>query len=307
MEAVAKLRRARLVPAALLVLIAMLVAGPGAASAAVTLGPTDTAAPPDGLTGCGLDACTFVNAAGPGSTFAAPFDGVLVRWRIQTATVVSQWQLRVVREVTPGFWTANGTGPLETAAPGAERTFEARLPIAAGELVAVNGPGPSASGPLGYRSVAGGTNRRWNPPLADGSAPRASNAAGAGFIGLYNADLEPDADGDGYGDETQDCDPANAAKTTDCAPPDAQIVKGPKPKTKKKRATFEFTGSDGRAVAGFECSLDGAAFASCSPPLTVKVKKGKHSFSVRAIDASGNVDASPATYAWKVKKKRKKK
>jgi hypothetical protein len=93
---------------------------------------------------------------------------------------------------------------------------------------------------------------------------------------------------------------------SDTTPPDTAITKGPKDKTKKKRATFEFSGTDARAVAGFECSLDGAVFAACSTPLTVKVKKGKHTFEVRATDAAGNVDGSPATDGWKVKKKKKK-
>jgi hypothetical protein len=39
----------------------------------------------------------------------------------------------------------------------------------------------------------------------------------------------------------------------------------------------------------------------------VKVKKGRHTFSVRATDQDGNVDGSPATDNWKVKKKKKKK
>jgi hypothetical protein len=93
----------------------------------------------------------------------------------------------------------------------------------------------------------------------------------------------------------------------DTSPPDTTIAKGPKAKTKKKTATFEFTGADARAIAGFECSLDGAAFASCTSPHTVKVKKGKHTLSVRAVDTAGNVDASPATGSWKVKRKKKKK
>ena len=87
--------------------------------------------------------------------------------------------------------------------------------------------------------------------------------------------------------------------------PETTITKGPKAKSKKKKATFEFTGTDARAVASFECSLNGAPFTSCTSPLSVKGKKGKNAFSVRTKDAAGNVDATPATFDWKVKKKKK--
>jgi hypothetical protein len=88
----------------------------------------------------------------------------------------------------------------------------------------------------------------------------------------------------------------------DSSAPNTTITKGPKNKTKKKKATFEFTGIDARAIAGFQCKLDAGAFAPCTSPHTVKVKKGKHTFQVQAIDQAGNV-GSPATDTWKRKKK----
>jgi hypothetical protein len=91
----------------------------------------------------------------------------------------------------------------------------------------------------------------------------------------------------------------------DTTSPSAVITKGPKDKTRKKTATFEFTGTDTRAIASFQCKLDAGAFAPCTSPHTVKVKKGKHTFEVQAVDQAGNVGA-PATDTWKVKKKRKK-
>ena len=86
--------------------------------------------------------------------------------------------------------------------------------------------------------------------------------------------------------------------------PDTTIEKGPKGRTKAKRARFEF--SSFTAGATFECALDGATFAPCSSPHTVKVAKGKHRFQVRAV-ASGLTDGTPASYRWTVKKKKKKK
>jgi hypothetical protein len=72
-----------------------------------------------------------------------------------------------------------------------------------------------------------------------------------------------------------------------------------------KTATFEFSSTE--ASSHFECALDGGKFAACtSPDKLTKLKKGKHTFSVRAIDAAGNVDGSPATQDFKVKKKKKK-
>ena len=82
------------------------------------------------------------------------------------------------------------------------------------------------------------------------------------------------------------------------------IVTGPKAKTFKKKATFTF--SSPLAGASFECSLDGKAFTACASPAKYKRQKlGKHTFAVRATSA-GTSDTTPATYTWKVKKKRKK-
>jgi hypothetical protein len=51
--------------------------------------------------------------------------------------------------------------------------------------------------------------------------------------------------------------------------------------------------------ASFVCSLDGAAYAPCSSPASyMGLSPGWHSFSVRAIDTSGNVDPTPATSHW---------
>jgi hypothetical protein len=100
--------------------------------------------------------------------------------------------------------------------------------------------------------------------------------------------------------------PPSEPQPVDSVAPTTTITRGPKDKTKKKTATFEFTGTDARAIASFQCKLDSAAFAPCTSPHAVKVKKGKHTFQVQAIDQAGNV-GTPATDTWKVKKKKKKK
>lgn len=90
----------------------------------------------------------------------------------------------------------------------------------------------------------------------------------------------------------------------DTAAPDTAITAAPEKKVRRKRATFAFSSNEGGV--GFECSLNGAAFSPCASPITVRGEKGRNTFAARARDAAGNLDASPATYSWKVKKKRRK-
>jgi hypothetical protein len=92
--------------------------------------------------------------------------------------------------------------------------------------------------------------------------------------------------------------------TTITTKPKAKI----KTKKKKAKAAISFSSEAG---ATFECQLDKAAFASCASPFSVSAKakkrKGaKHTISIRATDAAGNVGA-PATAAFKVVRKAKKK
>ena len=73
--------------------------------------------------------------------------------------------------------------------------------------------------------------------------------------------------------------------------------------TTKKKAKVNFTFSSDAPGATFECRLDKGAFAPCTSPKAYKVKPGNHTFSVEAVGAGGT-DASPATFSFKVKKKK---
>ena len=65
-----------------------------------------------------------------------------------------------------------------------------------------------------------------------------------------------------------------------------------------------FTGSDNlTAPSGlaFEGKLDGAAYTAVTSPVNLSgLAEGAHTFTVRAKDAAGNVDATPATVTWVV-------
>jgi hypothetical protein len=81
--------------------------------------------------------------------------------------------------------------------------------------------------------------------------------------------------------------------------PNTQITKAPKRKTEKTTAKFKFKSSEQGST--FECKLDGKSYKACTSPRKVKhLDDGKHKFRVRAVDAAGNTDPTPAKAKFKV-------
>jgi hypothetical protein len=92
---------------------------------------------------------------------------------------------------------------------------------------------------------------------------------------------------------------ATRSWTVDTIPPDTAVSLGPAAVSGSSSATFAFTSSEGGS--SFACSVDGGPFAQCVSPQTYGgLSDGPHSFRVRATDAAGNVDPTPASYAWTV-------
>jgi hypothetical protein len=92
---------------------------------------------------------------------------------------------------------------------------------------------------------------------------------------------------------------ATAPDGGDTDPPETAITAAPNTRSATPGATFSFVADE--AGSTFECSLDGGAFAPCSSPAAYEgLADGAHSFSVRARDAAGNVDATPAARSWTV-------
>ncbi len=95
--------------------------------------------------------------------------------------------------------------------------------------------------------------------------------------------------------------PAVHAWTVDTSAPDTTIDTGPTGAVSAVEATFTFSTPDAATGATFECALDGAAFTACTSPATyASLAEGPHTFQVRVLDATGNVDPTPATRTWTV-------
>ena len=82
---------------------------------------------------------------------------------------------------------------------------------------------------------------------------------------------------------------------------DTAILSGPTGLVRGRRATFTFSSPEPGVT--FECSIDGEPFSPCTSPFTTRrLRGGTHTFQVRARDAAGNVDPTPATFQFRISK-----
>jgi hypothetical protein len=195
-----------------LLVLAALAATPASASAATTIGSDLTST--TGQIGCDPPDCTISQSSQAGANapgLRAP-DGVVVRWRLRNSS--GTFRFRVL-----GADTFSGTGiassePVTVTSPDIV-TFETRIPIAFQSRIGVDIVGGSL---LGYRDTAGGTNCSWHPAIRDGeSRGSTGRECTPNNEILLNADVERDADRDGFGDETQDRCATDASTQGLCA------------------------------------------------------------------------------------------
>ena len=223
-----------------LAIVALALAAPQIASAATRLGPDLGVKPCDGQPACvaavscqaAYSPCTYMSANSSSASLlvGSPVNGIITKWRFRAGcctdpqTVTRKMTLKTFRPGTQGalypqyVWMVPLlTGPSFEIPPGNQVVSDppvelpARLPISAGERVgivadhpigfAVYNPSPVTSAVFSNGYVS--NNEAYTNPMP--------NTAIA-----INVDVEPDADGDGFGDESQDCAPADPASQGTC-------------------------------------------------------------------------------------------
>jgi hypothetical protein len=212
---------------------------PATAGAVVRLGP-DLSTVQTGLGyGCqggSYSPCSWINYASsnPDAPAVAAQNGVITEWRFragccdpaQTSPVTMTLKtFRPVAGSTYIYMDPVTTGPSFVIPAGNQVISEpavelpARVPIAAGERIGI-----VADYPIEFASYAAASTDF--TILFNGFTYGSPYGAALAI----NADIEPDADGDGYGDETQDCqigDPNQHG--TECLPPPAPSAPPPPP------------------------------------------------------------------------------
>jgi hypothetical protein len=155
-----------------------------------------------------------VTASGDPLPVAAPSAGVITKWKsnLVSAPLSIPQTLKVLRLTGPS--TAQIIGEASGSITGGSNTFETRIPVQAGDRLGLYGSSPSGNlfcKTPGVESLLGGF---------EGGGSVGSSVS---FVELpeearipVSAVLEPDADNDGFGDETQDKCPQSVAVQVAC-------------------------------------------------------------------------------------------
>jgi Ca2+-binding RTX toxin-like protein len=147
-----------------------------------------------------------------GAGYTVPVDGVITSWSFQSETVASTVRLKAVRRNDDGSYFVAGESELQTTTPGQLQSFPTRVPVRAGDFI---GTAASTGKTVAYTGANEDT-----VVLAPNDQPAGSSATYSNVQGIrvnVTAQIEPDADGDGFGDESQDLCNNDPTVQTACA------------------------------------------------------------------------------------------
>jgi len=191
--------------------------GAASASAATEFGDNCVA---NETTSATVPATLFAfTSAGDPLPLTAPSGGVITRWTLSlvpSGAVTIPQTLKVIRQTGPE--TVLVVGESAQIITGGSNSFETRIPVQAGDRLGLSGFGEH------------GLVYCLEEPGPENLLAVFANTGGAGSTGTFeaieaearvpvSAVLEPDADNDGYGDETQDKCPTSAATHDACPAP----------------------------------------------------------------------------------------
>jgi hypothetical protein len=195
---------------------------PAASFAATDFG-SNLAAPWDSTEGCD-DGCSIFNTAlsDPDKVIGprAPVSGVVTSFTLKKGTEPAgkhwpQVRLRDVRSPMADYYQGLAAGPAvrPTETPG-EETFLTRLAITQGDYLSLDTiPEAGADVP----AIGGnGTSAYASGYLLPSGGPAVHRNSYSNEALLLQAHVEADADGDGFGDETQDLCPSQAGTQGAC-------------------------------------------------------------------------------------------
>ncbi|MEA2330997.1 MAG: hypothetical protein QOH58_1135 [Thermoleophilaceae bacterium] len=212
--------------------VAVLLAAPAGAQA-ITIGSDSLGSPAGDTVQCGTyDPCVLIQDDIGGGLIRVPSgDWIVTSWRTRGAS--GSMALEVLQPTGGTSSSLEGTFKSESAevlgaGGGSVQQFPTRLPASGGDMIGV---AIDAAGGIGANAAGPGTTFYEAPPTANFT----TNLSGTYEL-LLQATLEPDSDGDGFGDATQDGCSTSPSTQGACpqppGPPDplAALRAGKKPK-----------------------------------------------------------------------------
>ena len=205
----------------------LLIAAPGTASAATTLG--ETFVPPEGFTQPSIG----LQAQSPGNGYTVPSAGVITSWSFQASfgAVPQGLELKVGRPAGGTDFTIVGESAPKNPTSNQLNTYtDVAIPVQPGDVIGL-WPGTAVFEGRFLKSLDESAGFRGVTHPGD-LAPNDTDAFDGpnSYQVDVSAKLEPDADHDGFGDETQDQCSTNASTQGACA-----AAPTPHKKCKKKK------------------------------------------------------------------------
>jgi uncharacterized repeat protein (TIGR01451 family) len=228
--------------------LTFVLAGATVSQASFTIGQTTGA-----TDNCGSNQSFVQRSTAGAPSYVAQSAGVIVSWNYLAGASAPDVKLKVYAlKTAPDIWTlraessrkAGGSGAGEVHANALNTFTESPgIPIAAGEHLGMTGFGGSSG--MGCIEATGNSSDAvrvcCSPP---GDTVMGDNT----FLGELpntkadvSAVVEPDADGDLYGDETQDSCPGTAAVHTGACPADIAVTKTASPEPVAVGGTLTYT------------------------------------------------------------------
>lgn len=186
----------------------------------------------------------------------------------------------------PSIFSATSAGVVGRADPGASVRVFVKQTGLTGEVAGFLGAATA--------DADGAWALAYGAPLPAGTAIAAGQTSAEGASSELALAATRGAPGGG------DTGPSGgAAAAADRRPPRTAILAGPRARSAATSARFRFASDETRTR--FQCRLDRGPFRGCGSPRGYRgLRPGQHVFAVRAVDAAGNVDPTPAKRAFTV-------
>ncbi|QIG44376.1 hypothetical protein G5V58_17745 [Nocardioides anomalus] len=284
--------------AAVVVLLTASTAAAGTAEIGATT-EIDANAAPSPIT---LDGIVLQQAAGAGSYAVPAGGGVVTRFRHRAGAAGGPLTFKVYRPTGVTGQYVVVASETRTVAAGVVNAFAVRVPVRAGDVLGLS----SASGlALAYGGgagdvVAGSAGPGGGDPAVGTTVT--TSGGGPGNRLDVAATVESDADGDGFGDDTQDQCATDPRLAGPC--PTTQVTKRPAKvvRTAGTKARVKITFRGPAPSVRFTCAVDGGKAKPCTSPFKRSYGLGRHRVAIVAT-SQGVRQERPTLVTFRVKRR----